>query len=196
MTFFENLCAAVFGPRNPTRCWSVGFEGEIVFDLDQASLNGVRIDDPLDRLSFLGPDEDRKAYKDGELLYPSKGLDISFSDESQKIVSYRIVGNDPLKQHYLSFRGRFLFDGRHVELAKINVHEFKRMFGECYWEDNDEGETILFYEFLGLEWQVEFEPHSYFRCITVTNDPIMANEDQRMAYLVTKPWPPRTTKGK
>jgi hypothetical protein len=184
----------LFGPPNPTRSWPVVGEREITFDLDNASINGVRLGEPLDRARFLGPDEDRRAFRGGELLYFSKGLAVSFSLRSQALVAYRIVQSDPLEPRFQPFRGTVLSHGRPERLAALSPERFVNEYGDCYWRDRDEehDESILFFEFVGLEWQVEFDLESRFKCITVTSEPIMAVEEQRLAYGVTELWPPKT----
>lgn len=49
-----------FGPKNPTKTWQRATGLRLDFDLEQGSLNGVRLGDPLEGVSFLGPVEDRK----------------------------------------------------------------------------------------------------------------------------------------
>lgn len=184
----------LFGPRNPTRFWPPGFRREITFDLDEASLSGVRLGQPLDSLSFLGLDEVSKSFRDGQLLYPSQGLAVRFSLESQCVVEYRIVQSDPLDQRFQPFRGVVLFRGRQVNLSTLSPERFADEYGDFYWQDRDEEESILFFESAGLEWQIEFSPDDRLRCIAITNEPIMGSEEQRLAYNVTEPWPPRTLK--
>ncbi len=79
------------------------------------------------------------------------------------------------------------FERPPVNLAALKLDRVLDEFGEFYWRDNDEHETVLFYEFVGMEWQLEFDLRSKLTCITVTNEPIMGAEDQRIAYGVTKP---------
>jgi hypothetical protein len=184
-----------FGPRNPTRTWPPGVDQTITFNLDNASLNAVCLSESLDLLSFLGPDEDRKSFRNGEVLYPSKGLAIRFSPRSHSLVEYRIVQSDPLDDRFLPFRGTVLVNGRSVSLAALQPARFVDEYGDFYWRDTDDDESILFYEFVGMEWQIEFDRGSHLKCITVTNEPIMCDEVQRIAYGVTAPWPPRSGKG-
>jgi len=178
-----------FGPPNPTRRWLASTD-DLTFDLDGPTLNGVRLGAPLDRLSFLGPDEGRSGFRDGELRYRSRGLSVRFSLRTRTVVEYRIAHHDPLDAEFQSFRGQVVGNGRRLHLAAVSVESFVQDCGDCWWRDCDDDETILFYEFTGLEWQVEFSPAGRLRCITVTTDPIMHDEEQRLAYGVTAPWPP------
>lgn len=186
----------LFGTRNPTRLWPSGFGREITFDLDDASLNRVRLSQPLDNLSFLGPDEDSRSFRNGELLYPSQGLAVRFSLKSRSVVEYRIVQSDPLDQGFQKFQGVVLLRGQRVSLSTLSPKRFVDEYGDFYWQDRDDKESILFFEFVGLEWQIEFSPDDHLRGITITSEPIMGVEEQRLAYGVTEPWPPRALKSK
>ena len=66
------------------------------------------------------------------------------------------------------------------------------LVGPPYWRDEDADELILFYEFPNLEWQIEFSLDGSFNRVNVTCNPLLADETQRKAYRVDKPWPPST----
>jgi hypothetical protein len=180
----------LFGPRNPTRTWPPCREWSLVFSLDDASLNGVKVGEPLNRLTFLGPDEDRKGFRNNELSYFTKGLQIRFNDTTQRIVEFRVVSFDRWEPRFRAFDGAVVANGQNRNIARLTKEQFLEVYGESYWIDRDEDETILFYEFVSLEWQVEFDTASRFKCITVTAEPVLAREEQRLAYQVTKQWPP------
>jgi len=181
----------LFGPANPTRSWPPRRAVALTFDLEESSLNSVRLGEPVNKLSFLGPVEDEKALAKWELSYPSLGLEIRFGEKSRCIVDYRIVENDPLAVQFRRFCGTVLIRGQGLPLDALTRERILREYGECYWLDCDDDEVILFYEVPGAEWQFEFDSASRIRCITTTCEPILAHEDQRIAYGVTAPWPPR-----
>jgi hypothetical protein len=181
----------LFGQQSPTRGWPPCRQSRLQFQLDDASLNDVKLGESLNRLSFLGPDEDRKTLRNNELSYYTKGLQIRFSD-AHRIIEFRVVQFDPWEPRFRAFDGEVVAGGRTLNLAGMSEARFIEAFGEAFWFDRDEDETILFYEFVGLEWQVEFDQASRFKCITTTNEPVMADEEQRIAYGVTELWPPRT----
>jgi len=91
---------------------------------------------------------------------------------------------------FRSFFGTTVAKGQRLELPNLSPESLARVYGEPFWRDCDDEEVILFYEFIGLEWQVEFSLSGNLRCITVTSEPIMASEDQRLAYGVSAVWPP------
>jgi hypothetical protein len=184
------IAELLFDFRNPTRFWMRSQGDRITFNLDEASVNGIRLGQPLESLSFLGKDESRKSFRAGELLYFTKGLSIGFSQKTHRITWFQVVQNDPFDPRFQSFSGVVIANGRELDVANLSLQRFVEDYADCYWTDRDEHETILFYEFVGLEWQVEFDLTSRLRCITTTSEPIMADETQRIAYGVTEPWPP------
>ena len=183
----------IFGLRNPTRSWRPSGDLPLVFDLAAASLNRVGLGQRLECLAFLGTDEGATSYRSGELLYFSRGLGVRFSPTSQCVVEYRIVVNDPLETRFRPFAGSvFAGGGRQLDVTTLSAARWVEQFGECFWHDRDADKSIMFYESVGLEWQIEFDAKSRVNCIIVTNEPVMADQEQRIAYNVTKAWPPRT----
>ncbi len=96
--------------------------------------------------------------------------------------------------------------GRPVNLAALQLDRCLVEFGDFYWRDSDEQETILFYEFVGMEWQLEFDLRSQLKCITLrTNQSwVMKNKGsltalpshgRRHRKRARKRWPPRGGSG-
>ena len=67
------------------------------------------------------------------------------------------------------------------------------IFGQPYWVDQDLDEVILFYEYQDgdVELQFEFPGRVHLGFITLSAHGVLSNAEQRKAYKVTKPWPPR-----
>lgn len=78
-----------------------------------------------------------------------------------------------------------MLNGSAVAPAKVT-----RELPEPYWVDRDDEEAILFYEFPSHEIQIEQTLDGISQNIIVTNRPLMARDEQRIAYGVDKPWPP------
>jgi hypothetical protein len=180
----------LFGPENPTKEWQRAKDLRLDFDLEQKSLNGVRLGGPLERLSFLGSIEDRTGLRSQELRYPSLGLRVYCYNDENVIDCFEIVQRDPWSPQVRPFPGLFHYRGRQLSLSQLTERDFVTLFGFPYWRDEDEDEVILFYEFSELEWQVEFSLDGSFNCICVTSKPLLADENQRTAYGVTEQWPP------
>ena len=92
-----------------------------------------------------------------------------------------------------SFKGSVTADGKPMELhAATTPAAIIESFGEPYWRDDDEGETILFYEYEAgaVELQFEFSSPGSFDFITIARPGVLADAEQRTAYGVDKEWPP------
>lgn len=180
----------LFGPKNPTKGWRRTEDLQLDFDLEHATLNGVRLRDNRDGLSFLGPVEDRAALACRDLGYSSLGLLIGCSDKDNTVDCFLLVQRDPCCPEYQPFPGRCHYRGKSVSLEQFSEQVFLRDFGEPYWRDEDDEEIILFYEFPEFEWQVELTLDGRFKVLLIVADPAMADEAERIACGVTKPWPP------
>ena len=92
------------------------------------------------------------------------------------------------------YSGKFLRDGKAIEIgATLTEAQILAQFGEPYWTDRSDGETIMFYEYSNgtVELQFEFPDAQALGFITLTRDGTLSKEEQRKLYGVTKPWPPR-----
>jgi hypothetical protein len=185
---FEYLFDLIRGPQDPTRDWQRAAGLRLEFDLDTGRLNTANLGDDYDAVSFLGPSENRRQAAAGMFYFHSLGIHVECLDDDWEITDILILFRDD-EPKFQPFTGRILFRGQDVDLANATEQSFLAQFGECYWRAADDDETILFYEFSNLEWQVEFEPHGVIKGVNVTNRHLMADDEQRERYGVTKPWP-------
>lgn len=91
------------------------------------------------------------------------------------------------------FHGAFLLDGDPLDIKPTTTEaDIHAKFGEPYWIDRDDGETILFYEYERgeIELQFEFSDDGSLYCITMMQNGVLSNEEQRKSYGVYKSWPP------
>ncbi len=65
------------------------------------------------------------------------------------------------------------------------------IFGEWYWLDEDEDESIAFFEYPSHEMQVELALSGAAKRIILTRHRLMSNPAQRESYGVDKAWPPQ-----
>ena len=177
-----------FPPEDPARDWKAvpGLRLECV--LDDPSFCGVRLGQEAESLSRFGPPENPRLTREGMYDYPSSGFEIDTTDGRIDCFLFRWDAQDPVKH----FHGSFLWKGAPLRLdASTGEDEVRRAFGEPYWIDDDLGERLLFYEFGrgALEWQVELA-RGRLTALTIVTPPLLAQEDQRTAYGVTRPWPP------
>jgi hypothetical protein len=182
----------LFVPKaDPMVAWSSepGLVPDFDFNFDRHALCGIKPGDPQSLLWKLGPSEDKPAEAEGNHNYYSKGVQVAV--ENGVIVSFVLFWNDDRRKQFLSFKGPSNYRGQKIELRDgMSEPEIARIFGEAYWRGEDEDEIILFYEFGGIEWQVEISHRAGLTAMVVLTPPLLENEEQRNAYNVTKPWPP------
>ena len=92
------------------------------------------------------------------------------------------------------FSGSFARNGSGISIStQTTPEEIISQFGDPYWRDTDDDETILFYEYQKgrVELQFEFSDKRHLSAITLSRDGVLSEADQRKAYRVTKNWPPR-----
>lgn len=176
------------GPPDPSRDWQRSAGLQLQFDLNAGRLNSAGLGDHFEALSFLGPSNNRRLAALGWFEFHDLGITIECDDWD--IVEIVLVLRDE-NAEVRPYAGKFLFRGREVELAGATEQSFVEHFGDCYWRAQDDDEIILFYEFPELEWQVEFDLRGCIKAMDVTNRILMADEEQRELYGVTKAWPPQ-----
>ncbi|MEK6248918.1 MAG: hypothetical protein N2C12_12115 [Planctomycetales bacterium] len=140
-------------------------------------------------LAFLGPQERSTSYDD-ELCYYGLGLAIDCCEEDHVIQGFQLIFSDPDEQLYQPFTGNVLFHGQPLDLSGLTTNSAGKQCGQWYWLDRDEDETIIFYETPGREWQIEFDPSLKIKRFITTTLSLMASQQQRAGYSVSKPWPP------
>jgi hypothetical protein len=176
--------------QNPTSDWERPPGLQLTFDLESSALNGVALGQPLASLSFLGPAEDRTSVLCGEYGYFSLGLVVDCHNDKNVVDGFELVNRDLDASRYQAFVGDCRCGGAGLRLDRVTPTFLQERFGPPYWKNEDDDETILFYEFPGVEWQVELGPEARLNRIVVTNEILMADEVQRANYGVTKGWPP------
>jgi hypothetical protein len=93
-----------------------------------------------------------------------------------------------------SFKGTFSRSGDLIKVgAGTTEKDILKIFGEPYWTDRSDGEVIMFYEYQAgtIELQFEFSDGKSLSVITLARNGVLSEADQRKAYGVTKPWPPK-----
>jgi hypothetical protein len=177
---------SLFGPKNPTKDWQRANDLRLTFDLECGKLNWVGLGERLDRLSFLGPVEDRSGLRQGEHRYFSLGLSVDCRSNDDTVDEFELVQKDEYVPRYRPFPGAVQFHGETLSLVQLTEEFCVRTFGPPYWKDQDDYEIILFYEFPNREWQVELALDGTLNRIIVTRNPIMGDRRQRKAYGVDK----------
>jgi hypothetical protein len=177
-------------PPDPTRSWTPDPALRLEIDLDRHALCGVRLGDPLGWLRKLGPAESRKLAKKGRICYFSRGLQIEAPQGTIK--SVQLIWTDAEREGFKPFNGSCLRGGKPLALQGGTPESaVLQALGEPYWRDDDRGEIILFYEFGDVEWQAELSGEGALKRLILAKPPLLADDAQRRAYGIDKPWPPQ-----
>jgi hypothetical protein len=180
----------VFRSRSRTASWREDSRIRLVADLDLFELNDVGFGRGVAALSFLGPSESKG------FDYPSKGLQLEVGSEGRfegLVLALRdgVYLGQTKPERVRRFAGRIRVGGR--EWAPMEMRgesDFIAAWGDPYWRDQDEDETLLFFEFDRGEVQVELTLEGVPQVLVATPEPLLADPAQRESYGVTKPWPP------
>lgn len=163
-----------FRPKNPTRDWQRSSGLRLTFDFDACTLNGVGFGAPLQNVSFLGPAEDRSNQHYGEYGYYSLGLVVGSHSDENTLDCFELVNKDADSPQYVAFAGECRSQGASIRLDRMTEAFLRDRFGPPASKDEDEDERILFYEFPGVEWQVELALDGTVNRVVITNNPNIA----------------------
>ena len=170
---------------NPTAAWQPTPSTAHVVNLGKHQFCGVGLGDRFERLSFLGREERSGSH----FAFPQHGIEVSH-DSDGNVAELAFYFGHPAEPTPGAFHGQFLLDGQAMPLNYATSEaEIVELFGPPYWRGEDADEAILFYEFRECEWQVEFALSGGLKCFSISTS-ILADEQQRSLYGVTKPWPP------
>lgn len=176
----------LFRRGNPTNGWMRTPNLTLTASLDPPSLNGVALGSRFDRLSFLGRNDTSEC---DTLCYRDLGIGVVPADDGT-FLGYMIVLNDE-DSDLQAYRGELLWKEKRLDASRLTRDELASVFGDWYWMDTDETESIAFYEYPAHEMQIELTLSGLVKGITLTRNPLMADPDQRRSYNVNKPWPPQ-----
>jgi hypothetical protein len=135
---------------NPTQAWEELEGFTLVLDLDKQTLSGVKAGEPLERLSFLGPGQ---ATAIG-FAWPHKGIDVSGDAARIHELGVYFGHQDELDRG--EFAGVLKFRGASLRLSKLsNETDLQHLFGLASDREQDEDESVLYYEHPDGPWQVK-----------------------------------------
>ncbi len=187
-----SLWDRLFAKSDPTREWTAQPGLKVLLDLDKHTLCGIRLGDPVDRVSRLGTPDNLRPTKYEDYAYDTLGFDIG---AREGMVTGFTLLFDPeaagFEEDVRPFGGGVRWRGESCKLSSdTRAAQFIERFGEPYWTDRDDDEILLFYEFGEVEWQVEFGADERLVMMIIVTPPLMADAEQRENYGVDKPWPP------
>jgi hypothetical protein len=177
------LWRAITSWFRPACAWEEDASISLVVDLDEHRFCGIRVGDPLQSLSFLGSPVEGVCGP----AWPNKGLEVGANGQSIREFCFF---SRAAARNAKPFPGSFIFHRQPLSLSDHWTEQDLRIFGEPYWRDVDNDETILFFEHGEIEWQVELGADGRLQALVI-GEPILADREQRAAYRVTRPWPPQ-----
>jgi hypothetical protein len=132
------------------------------------------------------PDESYAGHfnSEGVASFASSGIELGIKDDALDYVFITLA----------NFEGSILKDGPKISVSTNTTPEqIIALFGEPYWTDVDDDESILFYEYQNgkVEVQFEFPDKRQLGFITMSRNGVLSDAKQRNAYRVTKEWPPK-----
>lgn len=146
-------------------------------NLDTFKLGHSRVGDPVcGHDSYFSPK--------GELWIKNheQGIEVGIKNGRLEFIYLNIA----------NYQQPLTLQNKEISLVGLDIDGWKALFGEPYWYDPDGNEELIFHEPdpEKIELQAEFE-HGQLSHLLITSEPLMADEEQRYAYGVTKLWPPQ-----
>lgn len=175
----------IFRRGNPTNQWRRSPDLTLFAALDEPSLNGVPLGSRFDRLSSLGRNSGSKF---GTLSYFDLGVGVDHSEDGT-FHGYSIVLTDE-DNEFQPYRGTLSWKHNQLDIHQLTRNDLPSVFGDWYWMDSDDNESIAFYEYPRHEMQIELALSGAVKRLILTTYPLMADPEQRDSYNVDKPWPP------
>lgn len=152
---------------------------ELEIDLGSFQLNGVSLGEVP---SAVLPE---KVINSPSGVFEPAGQGIEIGTE-QGLFDYAFIT-------LADFTGTLLRNGRPLTLLpQMTERDIVSIFGDPYWTDRSDGETLMFYEYLQgqVELQFEFPDALGLAFVTLMRKGVLSEAEQRKSYGVTKPWPP------
>jgi len=166
--------------------WKAAQAAELEFDFDTHALAGVKLGDPVSLLWKFGPPEDDEQARQETFRYYSLGFAVD--GRHGRVDGFLLMWNDRDQGRFKPFAGRCRRRGAEVPLrAGLAEKEFLHWFGEPFWRDEDERETLLFYELGAVEWQFEFDHQTGLAAASILALPLLADPAQRQASDASPP---------
>ena len=186
----------IFGRRDPAMDWVPKSELKLEVDLSDASLCGVKLGDPIERLSPLGPPENPDASEKTGYAYFSRGLEVG-PDPQGRFDYFLCYWGAPDRPRYRPFAGTFSWKGKTIAIdGRMTVDDAVARFGDPYHVDADEEESILRYQLDDAGWELEFARGGGLRAFLLERPGHFSDPETRKNYGITRPWPPLPGQGR
>jgi hypothetical protein len=181
---------SIFSKPDPTSEWVADAGMTADLDLDRHAVCGVALWDAAERLSVLGPPDNPRPTKFERYRY--RPLGVTFDSSEGCIDAFTLVFDaDAPAIETEAFRGTVRYKGEPITMtSQTREADLVAHFGEPYWRDVDDDETVLYYEWAGVEWQFELPLGDRLAVLIVSTRLTLADPEKRAALGIDKPWPP------
>jgi hypothetical protein len=156
-------------PPNPTEGWVRERTVALELDLDANTINGVGLGDSLRGLSFLGP-----AYADWRspscFEFRELGLVVETDTPGGETIDNFVVVTIPdwLFPEFQPYRGVIRFAGSDLSGESLRrVSDVISVFGKPVRQDDDDDETVLFYELGTVGREIELTSKGYIKTFRI-----------------------------
>ncbi len=161
-----------------------GFQGDVL-DLDHHRFNDIGIGSKSDDVRR------RDHFEHFDVVSTTCHRSVEIGTEGEAVDYILVNWRDPEAPELPAFKGRIRFAGcLHPFSVTTTKAEVLALLGAPYWIDEDADESILFYEFGAIEWQIEFDEKEFLKVLLMATPPLLEDPEQRRAYGVTRKWPP------
>jgi hypothetical protein len=144
---FKSLTKLFAHQPNPTAAWPPSTQTELVYDLRSRSLNGVKLNAPVDAAKIFGPSEHFDLRDvDLDLYYRQTGLILGFADDEFLSITL-VVSRDsyPFRKKQMGLCVPGVIDGegrRHVLTDASTLPDLVLCFGQPAMSDPAGDEMI------------------------------------------------------
>lgn len=153
MSFLSDL----FKEKNETSKWVENESVEISIDLSNNKFSTVSLNEEFEKISFLGPGK-RAEFSKKSFNFLEKGIGIDINNDN-KIEAFAIYFRNSYIEKMKPYKGKVIYNEKIIDLTGLKgKDELIMYFGEPYRQEEDEEETIMYYEFEDHEWQIELTP--------------------------------------
>lgn len=148
--------------QNPTVTWGRGDGRELHLDLDRATLCGVPLGAPLEDLSFLGRGQPTRF--EGWWSWPQLGLIVICYEGLESFAAILDVAGQPVTRR--PFPGRITHHGQRLaRFPTWTPPDVLQTFGPPIHREDDEDETVLYFEHERHAFDVELWPGGGLRAL-------------------------------
>jgi hypothetical protein len=125
--------------KDPSKSWARTINERLTFHLASESLNGVRIEDPFEKISVFGRPDNRKPFEQQRFDYPDLGLEIGGENDRVKYFSFsvRSFSGKPnfCELTFISERGTQILLTKDTQFSEIENVLGKTFETEKFYED-------------------------------------------------------------